>query len=93
MNRPFLDTGPDRSPSRGRKVDDAKAILSVAGVGPWVLAVSPRRTSLPVLVRRAAALTLRSEGWSYPEIGRVLGRHHTSIMSLVKGPGQMRGAR
>ncbi len=28
---------------------------------------------------------LRSMGWSYPEIGRLWGVHHTTVMEAVKG--------
>jgi chromosomal replication initiation ATPase DnaA len=29
--------------------------------------------------------TLRALGWSYPAIGRVVGRHHTTVMAAVRG--------
>lgn len=43
----------------------------------------PRRLSELVRCRRAIALRLRQEGCSYPEIGRALGKHHTSILGLL----------
>ena len=36
-----------------------------------------------VAARREAALALRSMGYSYPQIGRWMNRHHTSILNLV----------
>jgi chromosomal replication initiation ATPase DnaA len=36
-----------------------------------------------VTARRAVALELRARGWSFPRIGLLLNRHHTSIMYLV----------
>lgn len=42
------------------------------------------RTKSVVNARRAVAKLLRSKGLSYPEIGAILDRDHTTIMSLVK---------
>lgn len=42
------------------------------------------RTSRVCLVRHLFAYGLRVLGYSYPEIGRVLRRDHTTIMSGVK---------
>lgn len=36
--------------------------------------------------RREVAQDLRDRGWSYPDIGRVLKRHHTTVMNLLKKP-------
>src|SRR5258708_4601896 len=36
-------------------------------------------------VRRRIAIKAREAGYSYPEIGRALHRHHTSIINLVSG--------
>lgn len=40
-----------------------------------------------VYVRTIIAAELRGEPWklSYPKIGKVLNRHHTSVLSLLKG--------
>lgn len=44
--------------------------------------LSKKRGSL-VNVRKSIAVKLRGEGWSYPKIGKLLHRHHTSIMHLL----------
>lgn len=42
------------------------------------------RSTRRVLARRLfIAGKMRVEGYSFPEIGRALGRHHTSIMAMV----------
>lgn len=38
-----------------------------------------------VAARRRAAIELREMGYSFPRIGRLLNRHHTSIFSLIGG--------
>lgn len=43
----------------------------------------PRRWSELVRCRRAIATRLRQEGCSWPEVGRALGKHHTSLMGLL----------
>jgi hypothetical protein len=45
------------------------------------------RRVLPEFVeaRRCFARQARELGYSYPHIGRVLGKHHTTILNLVKG--------
>lgn len=45
--------------------------------------LSTKRDARLVDIRRAIALDLRVDGWSYSRIGRLLNRHHTSIMHLV----------
>ncbi len=45
----------------------------------------PSRNRGAVEARRLIALRLREEGASYPEIGSLLKRDHTTIISLVKG--------
>lgn len=45
---------------------------------------SDRRRSM-VNIRRSAAALMRAWGFSLPEIGRALNRHHTSILWLLRG--------
>jgi chromosomal replication initiation ATPase DnaA len=53
-------------------------VVDVLGTG--------RRREL-VRARQAVALELRGSGYSLPEIGRHLGRHHTTILYLLRrGP-------
>jgi chromosomal replication initiation ATPase DnaA len=42
--------------------------------------LSNKRTKKLVTVRTIIALDLRNKGWSYPQIAKILNRHHTSIM-------------
>ena len=55
---------------------------------PVVLSAS--RDKRVVYHRRALAHALRGLGWSLPRIGRALGRHHTSVLSLLKIQGWKR---
>ena len=48
------------------------------------LALSKRRQHKLVMIRRELAEALRKAGWSYPHIGRVLGRDHSTIIHLLK---------
>ena len=56
----------------------------VAHVMPWNALAGAGRGQAIVAVRRRYCLILRERGWSYPDIGDVFNRDHTSIMSLVK---------
>lgn len=46
--------------------------------------LAPGRAPAAVAARRLAARLLRLEGYSYPEAGRALRRHHTSVLALVR---------
>lgn len=46
--------------------------------------LSPSRASHLVEARRDLAFALRARAWSYPRIGKLMKRDHTTIMSLVK---------
>jgi hypothetical protein len=37
-----------------------------------------------IAARTDLCIVLRRGGWSYPRIGRAIGRHHTSVMSLLE---------
>lgn len=43
----------------------------------------PRRDAAIVRVRRMVARVLRDAGCSLPEIGRIMARHHTSVLNLL----------
>lgn len=58
------------------------AMSRAAGLRPEEVR-GPRRWRELTRCRRAIALRMRAEGASWPEIGRALGRHHTSVMGLV----------
>lgn len=54
-----------------------------------VLGGSRTKTREAVDVRREVARMLRTEGWSYPRIGRLLGAmHHTSVLHLLRSEGR-----
>lgn len=46
--------------------------------------LGPSRRRGPFLGRRAVILRLRADGFSFPQIGRWLGRHHTTILSAMR---------
>lgn len=66
-----------------------EAVVNVTGI-PSADWLSDRRNSELVNARRILALALRSEGWSYPQIGRIMSRNHTSVMHTVGGHGRSR---
>ena len=45
--------------------------------------LSRKRYKHLVDIRTAISKELREQGWSYPRIGELLNRHHTSIMNLL----------
>lgn len=52
-----------------------------------------RSTRRAMARRMFVASKMRVEGYSYPEIGRALGRHHTTVMNLLgraRGPKKAR---
>lgn len=49
--------------------------------------IGPRRWPRHVAARAMVASLLRGDGWSYPEIGRALKRHHTTVMHLLNARG------
>jgi chromosomal replication initiation ATPase DnaA len=80
--------------SFGVRAADAGADLEIAsrlafdvsralGVVPEVV-FAENRDRRSTMARAEVARRLRDLGWSYPRIGAVLGRHHTSVMYLVK---------
>lgn len=52
------------------------------------LILSKRRNVKLVEARAIIAIALRKLGYSYPKIGNVMNRHHTSIMNLVEKFGE-----
>lgn len=52
-----------------------------------------RRTKHVLAARRFVVLSLRAEGLSYPEIGALVHRDHTSVISLCKTRGERAGVR
>lgn len=56
---------------------------------PFELARMPNNGAKVVHVRRAFARRARDLGYSYPQIGRFLGCHHTTVINLVRQDGIM----
>lgn len=46
--------------------------------------LSKNRLKSVAHARHLAAWLLRDQGWSYQEIGKILGRHHTTVMNSVE---------
>lgn len=64
-----------------------KAVARETGVSEEQILDRNRQQYL-VDARRLAALTFRSMGWSFPQIGRALLRNHATIISLCKSATQ-----
>jgi chromosomal replication initiation ATPase DnaA len=74
-------------PSPGARAGGLAAILDScsAAFGFTVHELAgPSHSRALVAARREFAREARRQGYSFPEIGRALGRHHTTIMHLVK---------
>lgn len=50
----------------------------------WIIR-RPDRRRVMVRLRTAIATELRGRGFTLPEIGEAMNRHHTSILSLLRG--------
>lgn len=72
--------------ARAQKARQTAALQTICtNLGVDVAEVlGPSRAQSVVAIRRKVVVRLRELGWSYPEIGALLGRHHTSIMYLAK---------
>lgn len=80
-NKPIVDmvmVDPSRC-EWARKVFD---ICNEEGV-QFHLVTQVRNSKLSVKVCRRISVYLRSKDWSFPDIGRLLNRHHTNIIYLV----------
>lgn len=70
--------------ARAGKPDHVLAVVAtVTGLDPQVV-VGPSRMHLVVKARAVVCLVLRDAGLSYPEIGRCIGRDHTTAMNACK---------
>lgn len=67
-----------------QRLDTAVALAAKGfNVKPCLITGRTRKRPYPQ-ARRVVAKMLRNYGYSYPEIGRVMNRNHTSIMFMVK---------
>ena len=71
---------------RLRHMTAVQQIVDAAGLTLEQLRGRGRRRA-EVELRRIVAAYLRRRGCSLPEIGRVLDRDHTSVLSLLRTPG------
>lgn len=62
---------------------EAELVAPRFGVVPLSVFAENREPNV-VAARRAVCKELRALGWSYPRIGRAIGRHHTSVLELVR---------
>jgi chromosomal replication initiation ATPase DnaA len=53
------------------------------GLSPYEIIIR-NKTSKLVRARRAFAVWARQAGYSLPEIGRAMARHHTTVLSLLR---------
>lgn len=81
MFREILPPGEEAHRARKIIVD----VLAVTGAEPFEVFGEHRGTADVALTRALIATRIRSEvKMSYPEIGRLLGRHHASVILMVK---------
>lgn len=82
MDHPYLDTSPEDATSEEIDRETFSRILDhaskKAGV-PTLILMSRCKCRHCAFGRRLLYLGLRSIGWSYPKIGRVVGRDHQTI--------------
>ena len=69
---------------REKTLANIREIVAPHGVSVGEV-LSRSRTPHIVAARRAVAIHYRNAGRSFPEIGRIIGRDHTSVMNLVYG--------
>jgi len=50
----------------------------------WTLELVLGRGRAPSDARQAVMRRLRADGFSYPEIGMMMGRHHTTVMHACR---------
>jgi chromosomal replication initiation ATPase DnaA len=71
---------------REKVLNEVDRIAFWHGVGIMDVMSHYRRRPV-VAARRDCAVYLRSKGKSFPEIGRILQRDHTTVMNLFYGKG------
>jgi len=85
---PKLDAAPSCHPAeqtpRGHSLSGMLATCAKAFGFTVEQLVSPSHSHSLVAARREFAHEARRGGYSFPEIGRALRRHHTTIMHLVE---------
>jgi hypothetical protein len=65
-------------PTKGAEI--LRMVAEAMETGPEAI-LSENRTSRAVECRALVATTLKARGWSYPQIGRLLHRDHSSIIN------------
>ncbi|GMG82601.1 hypothetical protein LNKW23_18140 [Paralimibaculum aggregatum] len=78
------------APPKGMLEQAAEDAVRAEGLPPETGAAAVRlvrrRSQVPEMVRLRdrVCLTLRAEGWSYPRIGRALGRDHSTVLAACR---------
>lgn len=70
----------------GGYLGHVKACAAAFDLGAGIL-LGPSRSDRAVMARRAAIVVLRGEGLSLPAIGRIIGRHHTTVLNALRRAG------
>lgn len=65
-------------------VEGLARMVATESAVPIEIILGRRRTRTVVAARRKLCIALRDAGLSYPEIGRCIGRDHTSVIHLVR---------
>lgn len=68
---------------RERRIAELEPVVAKYGV-TMADVLSRNQTKIVVRARREVAKILKGKEWSYTEIGRFLGRDHTTIIYLVR---------
>lgn len=69
-----------------------RAVSRQEGVSVHDILVSRKRTKPVAMARHEAIYRMREKGFSLPQIGRVFGRDHTSILNSIRRAEQARRA-
>lgn len=75
----------------GMPEDDASLLvneISRCHGATWAEVKSPSRVKHLVTARRAIYVALRQLGWSYPAIGRLVDRDHTTVLKDLERYGK-----
>jgi len=78
--------------------DERKTLRSVLRETGYVYRIDPAfillgRSSAVMGARKAVYAALRQLGWSYPAIGRAVGRDHSTVIQVLQGSKRTRKAR
>ncbi len=61
-------------------IQNIEKVIMETGIDPFL----PHRSKTRILLRQAIYLKLRNKGLSYPEIGEIFKKDHTTILHSIK---------